>query len=365
MEPEIFMGKAILVLGMHRSGTSALSGAMVQLGAVAPRTLMPATRDNMRGYWESARIADFNDELLACAGSTWDDWRAIDARWYSSSVAGDFRARAKPLLEAEFGTTDLIVFKDPRVCRIIPFWSATLQEMDIVPRIVIPFRSPLEVAHSLATRYVFSLEKGLLMWLRHVLDAERETRHLPRAIVAMDDLLADWRGSIEKIGREVGIEWPRFDESTAPFVDAFLTRDLKHQNMPDGNLPPAYMWAIKTYDAMLVLRDNPYSRLALGVLDDVGSTFEVACAFMGPAFAEIEAKVAGVDAEVAALRRERDELIRARNDRAERVRNQAQRNGALEPEFEDRLLNLRADSYYVRRRLEHLQVRLTKIAAEP
>jgi hypothetical protein len=68
---------------------------------------------------------------------------------------------------------------------------------------------------------------------------------------------------------------------------------------------------------------------------------------------------------VAPLRRERDELIRARNDRAELIRNQAERNGALEPEFEDRLLNLRAESYYVRRRLEHLQVRLAKITAEP
>src|ERR1700730_9362835 len=47
------------------------------------------------------------------------------------------------------------------------------------------------------------------------------------------------------------------------------------------------------------------------------------------------------------------------------ILHQAERSGALESEFEDRLLNLRAESYYVRRRLEHLQVRLAKIAAEP
>jgi hypothetical protein len=102
MEPEIFMGKAILVLGMHRSGTSVVSGAMVRLGAAAPRTLMPATHDNMRGYWESTRIVYFNEELLASAGSTWDDWRAIDARWYLSSVAGDFRARAIQTSSGEY-----------------------------------------------------------------------------------------------------------------------------------------------------------------------------------------------------------------------------------------------------------------------
>lgn len=364
MEPETFMRRVILVLGMHRSGTSALTGAIVQVGVAAPLTLLPATRDNERGYWESLKFSYLHDELLASAGSTWDDWRPFDKEWYSSLQSDDFRARAKSLLNEEFGEAEFFAFKDPRICRILPFWSATLAEMHIAPHIIITVRSPLEVARSLAARDGFSLEKALLIWLRHVIDAERETRDLPRAIVAMDDFLHDWRGSIQKIGWLLGIEWPRFDNATAATVDIFLSRDLKHQNSPDGALPPAFTWTIKAYDAMLVLRDNPQSRLALSVLDEVGSSFELACALMGPVFSEIEARAMRVEREADALRSERDELIAARNDRTKLAGTQAQRNVALEPGVECRLMNLKAESFHLRRRLENVQVRLASIAAE-
>lgn len=358
------MRRALLVLGMHRSGTSAVTGAIAQLGAAAPLTLMPANACNERGFWESLRIMALNDELLASAGSAWHDWRAFDSG-YASPLMDGYKTRAKQLIEDEFGAAGLFVLKDPRICRILPFWSTALGEMNIASRIVIPVRSPLEVAHSLAARDGFCLEKALLIWLRHVLDAERETRHLPRAVVAMDDFLEDWRGSIKTIGRALEIEWPRFDASAAAAVDDFLSRDLKHQIAPVDALPPVFAWTIKAYDAMLALRDNPQSRLARGALDDVGASFDAACAFMGPAFAEISARVAQVETEAAALRAERDELIRARYDLAMIVNcAQAQESGSREPKVADRLIHLKAESERVRRRLGAIQVTLAGIAAE-
>ncbi|WP_134487370.1 hypothetical protein [Methylocella tundrae] len=101
-------------------------------------------------------------------------------------------------------------FKDPRLCRIIPFWVAAFEEMQIAPLVVIPIRSPLEVAQSLAKRDGFSLETGLLLWLRHVLDAERESRHFPRAVVSMDDLFEDWRGRDYQNWRSAGDQMAGF-----------------------------------------------------------------------------------------------------------------------------------------------------------
>src|SRR5271168_3906496 len=135
--------------------------------------------------------------------------------------------------------------------------------MQITPLAVIPIRSPLEVALSLAKRDGFSLEKGLLLWLRHILEAERESRRFPRAIIAMDELFEDWRGAITKIGGLLGIEWPVFGEAAAAAVDAFLSRDLIHQNAAADLLPPVFAWTIKAYEAMLTLGDRPQSRLAL------------------------------------------------------------------------------------------------------
>src|SRR5690242_4462892 len=72
---------SILVLGTHRSGTSALAGTLGRLGAVMPRTLMPATADNSRGYWESLPIVRFNDRLLYSGGSGWWDWTQFNPNW--------------------------------------------------------------------------------------------------------------------------------------------------------------------------------------------------------------------------------------------------------------------------------------------
>ena len=65
---------AVLVAGMHRSGTSLLTQVLVGLGCDAPKTLMAADEHNASGYWESTPIAALNDALLQSAGSSWDDW---------------------------------------------------------------------------------------------------------------------------------------------------------------------------------------------------------------------------------------------------------------------------------------------------
>ena len=54
----------LFVLGMHRSGTSALTGALAKSGATPGAHLMPPTTDNPEGYWECAPVARLNDELL-------------------------------------------------------------------------------------------------------------------------------------------------------------------------------------------------------------------------------------------------------------------------------------------------------------
>src|SRR5450432_3468844 len=94
--------QAILILGMHRSGTSALSGAACTLGASAPRTLLPANFANPNGYWESLPLVQAHNELLESAGSSWDDWRRFDSRWYESDEAQRFRGRLQNIVESEY-----------------------------------------------------------------------------------------------------------------------------------------------------------------------------------------------------------------------------------------------------------------------
>ncbi|HZV10643.1 MAG TPA: hypothetical protein VFF94_12845, partial [Novosphingobium sp.] len=82
--------QAVVVLGMHRSGTSALARIVSLLGADLPATLMPADASNVAGHWESGPVCGVNEALLASAGSRWDDWQGLNPAWYGSAREAQF-----------------------------------------------------------------------------------------------------------------------------------------------------------------------------------------------------------------------------------------------------------------------------------
>src|ERR1700690_93442 len=70
---------ALVVLGMHRSGTSALTGMLHHLGVALGSRLMAASPDNPRGYWEHSDIVATHERLMAALGWGWDDIRSLPA----------------------------------------------------------------------------------------------------------------------------------------------------------------------------------------------------------------------------------------------------------------------------------------------
>jgi hypothetical protein len=124
---------AILVVGMHRSGTSALARMLNLLGCDLPKTLLPGGPSNEPGHWESWPILTLNEEILASAGSAWDDWEAFNRAWFDSPIEDGFLERALKTLDDEFGASRFFVLKDPRLCRILPFWIKALKAFGATP----------------------------------------------------------------------------------------------------------------------------------------------------------------------------------------------------------------------------------------
>jgi predicted nucleic acid-binding Zn-ribbon protein len=182
---------ALLVLGMHRSGTSALTGALVRAGAHPGVTLLPATADNPEGYWECAPVVRLNDELLKRLGARWDSIVPFPAGWVSLPAVAALKPDAQRIIATEFGGTRLAVLKDPRLCRLLPFWREAFAEAGCAISCALMLRRPMEVAASLARRDQFAPEKSLALWLAHLADSERDSRGVSRAIVTYDALLAD------------------------------------------------------------------------------------------------------------------------------------------------------------------------------
>lgn len=220
--------KALVVVGMHRSGTSAVARLLSMLGADLPRVVAPALPDNETGFWEPKEIVEAHERLLHDAGSAWDDVSPINESWFATGEARRYEDELLELLELNYSDSTLFVLKDPRICRLVPFWLRVLDRFAATPLFIIPIRDPLAVAESLKRRNDFILDKSLLLWLRHVLEAERATRQHLRTFISYDALLADWKSTLQRALIEVGLELPKLSHETRVEIDRFLSSEHRH-----------------------------------------------------------------------------------------------------------------------------------------
>jgi len=80
--------EAIIVLGMHRSGTSALTRTLNLLGCDISSQLRPPWPDNNEtGFWEPLDISEMHEEMLRSVGSSWDDVSELPRLWHQSKGA--------------------------------------------------------------------------------------------------------------------------------------------------------------------------------------------------------------------------------------------------------------------------------------
>ena len=230
--------KAILVVGMHRSGTSAITRVLNLLGCDLPSTLMrESAQSNEAGFWESLRIMHLNDDILASAESAWNDWQAFDPAWHASPIAGEFRERARRVLESEYSGSHLFVLKDPRICRFLSFWIDVVKDFGAEPLIVLPVRNPLDVAASLEERDAIAPPLGGLIWLRHVLDAETDSRNVQRAWLRYERLLSEPQAQIDRLSNDLNVSWPRRSSvKVEREINQFLSPELRHHHSEDKAL---------------------------------------------------------------------------------------------------------------------------------
>ena len=219
---------AIIVAGMHRSGTSVTTRIINRLGAEIARELIPAGIGNERGHWESRAVQDLHNRLLAALGSDVYSPVNVPADWFGSGDARQWTARIRDLVADEYAASPFFVLKDPRIALFLPLWSEALRESSIAPRFVLPFRHPDAVATSLEERErrldsgnALPHAQGIAVWLRYVLAAEKFTRGQVRTFVDFGKVLADWRAEFARMGRQLGVDWPNWPQAGAE-IDDFL-----------------------------------------------------------------------------------------------------------------------------------------------
>ena len=274
---------------MHRSGTSALTQVLGLAGAALPAHLMSPQPMNEKGFFESTAIFELHEEMLSEFGSSWDDLSPMQEGWEATGLANDFADRMADAVLAEFGRSPLFVLKDPRICRLVPFWQDVLSRLEVESRFVIPVRNPLEVSASLARAQGMDEQRARLLWLQHFLLAERDTRGLSRVFVTYAELVEDWRRVLGRVVDEFGIVLPRWSRRAEAEIDGFLSKQLRHHEIPDESVEvradvaewvrDAYGWAEKAARGKA-----PSSR----TLDRLTEKFFAAESVFGPIVASTE-----------------------------------------------------------------------------
>jgi hypothetical protein len=262
--------KIVIVAGMHRSGTSALTRAINLAGVPLPSNLMPATPENRDGYWEPVDLVVFHDKILKSFESQWDDFREVPQAWFDGDEAERFGIGLSEWITEEIAGKDGLLIKDPRLCRLLPLWQKVCAALGIDIYTVIVVRNPIEVVRSLQTRNQFLPMKSAILWLRHFIDAERFTRGRQRSFVDFDGLMNNALSTIQRIAAELGLVFPVPDSELAPLLDAALKPSLRHHVATRDDLaktgaptsPPmvVYPWVLDAAEG----KNPPFS-----VLDDV------------------------------------------------------------------------------------------------
>ena len=166
---------ALFILGMHRSGTSALTGVLSLLGVDPGPSLSPGMAGvNPKGFWEHQEIVTIHERLLGALDSSWDDARLLPADWWQLPEVTAFRSELLAVLRRDFTTSPLWLLKDPRLCRLLPLWLDIIDELGIAPHFILCLRHPNEVAMSLSRRDGISTEHATLLWLEHLVESEHQ-----------------------------------------------------------------------------------------------------------------------------------------------------------------------------------------------
>ncbi len=250
--------KLIVVLGMHRSGTSATTRGLEVLGVNLGDYLYPAAIDNPTGFWEDRDFLDINEELLAQLGSASDRLGLINWTMPNTLVIQSLRRKAERLVRTKCDENVLWGFKDPRTARLLLFWQSVFECVDCEVHYLLVTRNPLSIAESLYQRSNFEAEKTYYLWLEHVVPAVLGSRGAKRLVVDFDQLIEDPGPELLRVARALELPEPE-PLALAAYESEFLELELRHTCFTRDDLdvcPSIPSQVIAAYDWLLKLAND-------------------------------------------------------------------------------------------------------------
>ncbi len=228
--------RVIVVLGMHRSGTSAITRGLQVLGVDLGDHLLPPMADNEKGFWEDADFNRLDMNLLHCLGHDWHTLTPIRRTELEREEVAPFKLRAVELVRQKVKDITAFGVKDPRISRLLPFWKDVFAHVGLDVGCVIAIRHPLSVARSLKKRDEFESEKSAYLWLGHVVPSMLDSEGSPRVVVDYDFLMAEPEKELFRIAEALDLPFDKSSPGIKEYVQEFLADGLRHTQFHPSDL---------------------------------------------------------------------------------------------------------------------------------
>lgn len=188
--------RQIVVLGMHRSGTSAVAGALAAMGVHVgdEDELTSKSWENPMGFFERIETREICDALLHASGADWWKVSGFEADNADPEEVRRQRKRIRELVTT-LDTRGHWALKEPRLCVLLPIFQSALTR----PLAVIVLRHPIEIARSLRRRNGFPMRAGLALWEAYMTSALRHSNSLDRVFIDYHELVADPSGALSRL----------------------------------------------------------------------------------------------------------------------------------------------------------------------
>ncbi|MBQ7617417.1 MAG: glycosyl transferase family 1 [Desulfovibrio sp.] len=228
--PSLKGKKLILVLGMHRSGTSVVTRALKVFGIELGHGHL-ARADNPKGFFEYPPLVLLDEAIFKALKLDWFSVKPCQSKALYELVRGPLGEKGLYLLESCLSQDQIFALKDPRLCRLLPFWRMLACLLKLELSCVLCLRAPELVAASLAKRDGLSLASSHALWTIYVREALVYSKGLPRILLSYDQLLEEPKLELARLARFLNLEINASEEEL--FWHDFLEKGLRHHLQRD------------------------------------------------------------------------------------------------------------------------------------
>ena len=231
ISPEVQRRPIVLVLGMHRSGTSLCSHILSTLGVDIVDEI-GVNRGNDKGHWERWEIVEFHDRILRLFNRDYfgrfHDF-ALPVAWWAEPRVAQIRKEMVAFLERRMGSS-YFGFKDPRTVRLMPVWHQILNELKLAPKRVLCLRNPAQIGRSLNAHDGLDRDIGEYRWLVHMIDFFRYTTNFDFCTIEYEEWFNNPSSNIEKLQKFLDLQWQQSEADLGLVLSGIIDPGARHDD---------------------------------------------------------------------------------------------------------------------------------------